>query len=209
MDFIMPFDLARQVTDKAKDYASSTMMHHVFVEHQQGSIHVKWNPPALGWVCVNVDGEVTQNSSASYGGVIRDSFGCWVGSCSKYIGRCIVEVAEMWAVLEGIKFAISKGFNRIELQSDNINIVSKLNGLGRIKGATNGLLRSITMLNSDDVVLRFMHIFQEANRCVDTMAKMSSPHDLEPHFFQDCPTAMVNLLDFDSPGAFSSRACVL
>lgn len=33
----------------------------------------------------------------------------------------------MWAVLEDIKFAI--GFNRIEFQSDNNNIVARLNGL--------------------------------------------------------------------------------
>lgn len=71
-------DLARQVIDKAKDYAASVMMHHVFIEQKEGIINVKWNPPAPGWVCVTVGGEVKHNSGASCGGVMTDSRGYFV-----------------------------------------------------------------------------------------------------------------------------------
>lgn len=41
------------------------------------------------------------------------------------------------------------------------------------------LMRSIIMLNSEDVAIRFSHISREPNRWDDAMEKMSSPHDPE------------------------------
>lgn len=118
-------------------------------------------------------------------------------------------MAELWAMLEGTKFAIGKGYNRIELHSDNKNIVAKNNGLNRQSGATNGRLRSIKVLIAEDIVVKSTHIFCDPNRCADVVAKMSYIHDHGPHLFRDCPDVMSSLLPKDSFGEASSHVSFL
>ncbi|XP_058746191.1 uncharacterized protein LOC131640685 [Vicia villosa] len=78
-----------RVIDKAKEYCASAALHQVFIEQQHYIVNTRWNPSTIGWICVNVDGAVKHNLSATCG--------------------------ELWEVLEGIKYAIGKGYPRIKI----------------------------------------------------------------------------------------------
>lgn len=68
---------------------------------------------------INVDEVVKNNGRIGCGGLLRDYLGCWLGGFSKNIGACNVLIAEMCGVLEGLKFALGKGYKKVELQKDN------------------------------------------------------------------------------------------
>jgi ribonuclease HI len=72
-----------------------------------------------GWVKLNTDGAYKDGSAAGCGGVIRDSHGGWIGGFAKYLGICSAYVAELWGVLEGLRYARNHGFTRIELNVDS------------------------------------------------------------------------------------------
>lgn len=87
--------------------------------------NIKWKSPSHGCICVNMDWEVNKYYKATHGGLLRDYNGAWCGGFSKYIGSCGIEVVETQGVSEGIKFAVSKGFNILEIQSNNKLVIDK------------------------------------------------------------------------------------
>lgn len=74
------------------------------------------------------------------------------------ISACNIEVVETWGILEDIKFALSKGFNRIEIQPDNKRVVNKINGKKSFIGAPKVLLTQINQMFLSDILAKFLHI---------------------------------------------------
>ncbi|XP_028762437.1 uncharacterized protein LOC114720884 [Neltuma alba] len=65
-----------------------------------------WQPPSSGWVKLNGDGAMSSVSMrAGYGGVLRDSTGCWIAGFTHHLGVCGAYEAEDWAVFKGLSFA--------------------------------------------------------------------------------------------------------
>ncbi|KAJ1412772.1 Ribonuclease H-like superfamily [Sesbania bispinosa] len=61
-----------------------------------------WISPPEGWFKINCDGSVlSNNSQASCGGVLRNSFGEFVGGFAAKLGSCSITLAEIWAILHG------------------------------------------------------------------------------------------------------------
>lgn len=87
--------------------------------------------------------------------------------------------------LEGIKLVINKGFNKIEIQSDNKMVIEKINGKKVFIGATTGLRNQIRQLTTGDTLVKFVHVFREVNRCTDALTKRSFQHDHGPQVFED------------------------
>jgi ribonuclease HI len=47
----------------------------------------------------------------------------WLGGFAKNVGNCSVYVAELWGVLEGLRFAIRMGHNFLDLNVDSLVVV--------------------------------------------------------------------------------------
>jgi hypothetical protein len=92
---------------------------NVMQQTTKAEIMVCWKPPMEGWVKLNTDGAYKDESAAGCSGVIRDSHGGWIGGFAKYLGICSAYVAELWGVLEGLRYARNHGFTRIELNVDS------------------------------------------------------------------------------------------
>ncbi|KAK8572307.1 hypothetical protein V6N12_028362 [Hibiscus sabdariffa] len=57
-----------------------------------------WKGPASDWVEVNVDAPVdTVGNRAAVGGLIRDDSGGWLRGFYRFVGRCSILLAELWA----------------------------------------------------------------------------------------------------------------
>ncbi|MCI35838.1 ribonuclease H protein [Trifolium medium] len=74
-----------------------------------------WKPPVENWVKLNTDGPCKGRTATSCGGIIRNSRGDWLGGFAKHVGVCSAFTAELWGVLEGLKYAWSKSFKLVEL----------------------------------------------------------------------------------------------
>ncbi|GMI85510.1 hypothetical protein like AT4G29090 [Hibiscus trionum] len=144
---------------------------------QSEGVVMHWSPPEPGWVKVNVDAarNIT-NGLATIGGAIRGDQGEWLVGFNRFLGRCDIVTAELWAIKEGIGYARYFGFNKVVIESDCAEAVRMV--LGRvISNKENALLSDIKeSLRGDwEVVLR--HIDRSANTVADRIAAKSMDGD--------------------------------
>jgi ribonuclease HI len=57
---------------------------------------------------------------------MRGSQGEWVGGFAKYIGYCNTLVAELWGVLESLKYMPGHNFKKVELHVDSLIVVGAI-----------------------------------------------------------------------------------
>ena len=77
-----------------------------------------WTPPAANFVKINFDGSVN-GSSAAGGFVIRDEFARPLAAVTRGVGKTSVPTAEAKALRDSLKFALEKGFSRVEVEGDS------------------------------------------------------------------------------------------
>lgn len=145
-------------------------------------------------ICINTDGPVTKNNEAGYGGLARNCEGVWLGRLSKIVYKCNVQIVELWDVLESLRLALSKGYNRVENQVDN-------------QEATNAIRRKKNQLKDMNLICKvktnmidFLEVkigknHKEANKSDDTLVKYSLMlHGGGSLEFIECPNFMLNVL---------------
>ena len=128
--------------------------------------------PLGGWHKFNTDGASCKNlGKADGGGVIKDCHGDWVKGFSRSIGHTISVMAEWWALRDGLNLAIQLGISKLEIELDAKVIVEVLK-------STNCPNISFTTLSCDCRCLmarfrrvRVGHVFREANKCANLLAK--------------------------------------
>ncbi|KAJ8762734.1 hypothetical protein K2173_012226 [Erythroxylum novogranatense] len=83
-----------------------------------------WQPPALGWTKLNVDGAVDPLTGATaVGGVLRSTNGSWLAGFAHNLDICSVTNAELWGLLDGLQIAWSLGINKVKVESDNMSVI--------------------------------------------------------------------------------------
>ncbi|MBA0705947.1 hypothetical protein Golax_018095 [Gossypium laxum] len=60
--------------------------------------------------------------------VLRDQNGNWILGYNHYLGKCTVFEVELWGILDGIFILLSKSFNKVTIQIDNLEVVRALQG---------------------------------------------------------------------------------
>src|SRR6266550_530849 len=93
-------------------------------------------PPARfeGAYTAYIDGAARGNPGpASYGVVIRRPDGKPLESLGKYIGRHTNNVAEYYALIAALDYALANGIKRLRVQSDSQLIVNQIKGLYKVK----------------------------------------------------------------------------
>ncbi|KAG8502154.1 hypothetical protein CXB51_002169 [Gossypium anomalum] len=97
----------------SKDRSSSSIIHHHF---------------SHDWMHLFIDGAVVRASgNASASGVVRDRDGNWILGFTHYLGRCSHLEAELWGILDGVLILLNKGYKRVKIQTDNLEVVKALN----------------------------------------------------------------------------------
>jgi hypothetical protein len=90
---------------------------------------IKWSPPPVGIVSVNVDATIFSASNRMGSGVvIRDHNGACLATCSEHFeGITSPELAEAMAARQALCFAKSEGFEKVIVQSDCLLVVQRVN----------------------------------------------------------------------------------
>src|SRR3981189_1967677 len=87
-----------------------------------------------GVYTANIDGAARGNPGpASYGLVLRRPHGPPLESIGKYIGRHTNNVAEYYALIAALDYAVANGIKRLRVQTDSQLIVNKIRGLNKVK----------------------------------------------------------------------------
>jgi ribonuclease HI len=102
-----------------------------------GKLFAESESPAVrldGVYTANIDGAARGNPGpASYGLVLRRPDGTPLGSLGKYIGRHTNNVAEYYALIAALDYAVANGIKRLRVQSDSQLIVNQIKGLYKVK----------------------------------------------------------------------------
>ncbi|KAL5778263.1 hypothetical protein ACOSP7_011189 [Xanthoceras sorbifolium] len=88
----------------------------------------RWTRPAEGWLKLNVDASLRVDSClVGLGVVVRNSNGDFMAGLSrKLVGSVSIEIAEAFAILNGLHLTIESGFSRIQVESDALNVINYL-----------------------------------------------------------------------------------
>lgn len=137
---------------------------------------VAWHKPPNGVIKLNVDGCFKGNSGMSAaGGIFRDHSGHVLAAFGSFLGMFPIIYAELWAIYEGLRYAVLLGFSDLEVESDSTTIVSW------IQSASNGSWDYIYLIARVRQILRshtftIQHILREANTAADFMANWAVFH---------------------------------
>src|SRR6202158_2561135 len=87
-----------------------------------------------GMYTANIYGAARGNPGpASYGPVLRRPDGTPLETLGKYIGRHTNNVAEYYALIAALDYAVANGIKRLRVQSDSQLIVNQIKGLYKVK----------------------------------------------------------------------------
>ena len=163
-------------------------------------VPVKWHAPPLGWAKLNTDGSSFGNPGlAGGGGVIRDSSGSWLGGFSRHLGHNTSVQAELRALKDGLILAIDLVIPYLIVEMDSLVAVNLVSSLSTINVFLSSLVNDCRLLLEKFHQVSIKHIYREANKCADILAKdgCSMLGDLDFSLFSSPPAHVLGVLDFD------------
>jgi ribonuclease HI len=204
--FQRPLNVVLAVSHRVKQYHQAMVLQQVLHNVERKVVMIHWQPPSEGWVKLNTDGAYKEGSVAGCGGVVRDSNGVWKGGFAKNLGVCSAYVAELWGVLEGLRYAKALGFNRVELNVDSsiVNQVLSKAGYGRPLGMA--LVMRIRSLLEMEWEVVINHSYREANKCADVLANIGCTIDTQMVYYDSCPRECFDVMSADVMGIATPRS---
>ncbi|MBA0726178.1 hypothetical protein Golax_002025 [Gossypium laxum] len=149
------------------------------------------------WVFLSIDGAVARDSGyAATGGVARNQDGNWIVGFNLFLGMCSPFEAEVWAILDGILILLNKGYKRITIFTNNLEVAQILNDMNLEDSGITVLRRTLRILHSKGE-WRIKHIPRNQNLIEDRLAKLSLSWKSSLQVFDEAPKDILDLLHVD------------
>jgi ribonuclease HI len=208
-DFIRPTHPVHSIMQKTLEYNTAARLNDSMANKPATVQQIGWKPPKEGFIKLNTDEAVVNSQTAGCGGVIRGTQGEWIRGFAKNIGWCNAFVAELWGVYEGLKCARSLGFNKVEVNIDDIAVVNVIKKRKSHSLIGRTILQQIWKLLDEDWEVDISHSFREANRCADALATAGCALSNTSVFYDDCPLFISSILVDDRMGITTPRLIAL
>ena len=162
-------------------------------------IQVRWLPPPISWMKLNLDGSSMRNLGlAGRGGLICNENGEWVKGYTRAIGCATSVTTELWALRDGIRSTYLLKFQRLCLNAKLVIDLLKKdaenpNGVGILVADCREGLKKIPLV-------RIQHCYREANKCADALARRGASLTQDFTIFMKPPSNVAFLLNLDSAG---------
>jgi ribonuclease HI len=120
----------------------------------------------------HIDGAARGNPGpASYAVIVRRPDGSLLKEIGKYIGRATNNVAEYYALIAALDFAMNAGIAHLRVQSDSELLVRQMQGLYKVKNADlRPLFERAKKLAAGLAYFSIEHLRREQNRDADALA---------------------------------------
>ncbi|KAK8512446.1 hypothetical protein V6N12_075025 [Hibiscus sabdariffa] len=165
------------------------------VSHHEQPPTPHWCLPIPGWVKGNVDAFVhTSTGQAAIDGLLRDDCGDWVVSFTRPVGRCSVLVAELWALHDMLHCAWDRGFPKVLIESDCLEVIRILQQTSPSLSSTS-LVASILRLTEYGWELVIRHVPREGNALADRLSKWGRIHSPETVILVHPPSTLNALVN--------------
>ncbi|CAN1829647.1 Putative ribonuclease H protein At1g65750 [Linum perenne] len=150
---------------------------------------VRWEPGPEGWMVLNSDGSVNQQTGrAAAGGVVRDSEGRCLLAYSMNLGCCSITRAEIRGAIEGLVRVWDAGFRKVVLRMDSRAAISILTSSDDSAHQYTMEKMEFRDLSRRDWSLKVEHTFREGNRSADFLASLGYGYPFGSHsvLISDC-----------------------
>lgn len=134
-------------------------------------------------------------------GVIRNTYGDWIGGFSVNLGQGKILEAEIWGLFFGFKLAKDKGISHLLVEMD-VDVPVHCYPLTSLGTACCDLMNQF-----DSCALR--HIYREQNHVVDGLATWSYNLDLRAFDFDFAPVWLSSRLVYNMFGVTRGRLVVV
>ena len=144
---------------------------------------------------------------AGGGGVLRDEEGKWVIDYARKIGTTNSFLAELWALRDGLFLCLQAHVQAIIIEMDAKTIVDAFSHQSNSNVIISSLMDDCKYLVTQIPQVRFRHVYREANRCADRLAKLGPSMDVDFAIFS-CPLVdILPIFEPDCHGLFVRRLC--
>ena len=170
--------------------------------------NIRWEKPNAGWMKLNIDESSFDSLGlAGGGGVLRDEEGKWVIDYARKIGTTNSFLAELWALRDGLFLCLQAHVQAVIIEMDAKTIVDAFSHQSNSNVIISSLMDDCRYLVTQIPQVRFRHVYREANRCADHLAKLGSSMDVDFAIFS-CPLVdILPIFETDCHGLFVRRLC--
>ncbi|KAA3486878.1 LINE-1 reverse transcriptase isogeny [Gossypium australe] len=154
------------------------------------------------WVYLSTDGAVSSNTGvAATGGVARDYEGNWILGFNHFLGNYSPIEAEIWGIMDGILILLNKGYRRIIIISDNLEVVQNLSALNTGESEIAILRRTKRIIQSEGE-WKIKHVPRNMNMVADRLAKLSLSWKTSLQIITEAPKEILDSLQADKANGY-------
>jgi len=199
-------NLAKEILDRATEYFYCAC--NQLITKRLVLKSICWEKPREGWLTLNVDGLAAGASGkAGGGGLIRDGNGEWVIGFARKIGTTTSFMAELWALRDGLLLCLQIQAQAICVELDAKAVVDAFNMQSYSNTVISSIMDDCRHLATQISHLRVRHIYREANRCADFLAKLGLSVVSDYVELPSPPVDLLHILEDDACGMAVNRLC--
>lgn len=176
--------------------------------YRKEPVPVAWEKPEIGWTKLNFDGSSKGRAGkASIGGVLRNHKAEFLLGYAESIGRASSTIAELTALRRGLELVLQNGWgDHVWLEGDAKTLVEILVQRRKVKCAE--VQKHVSHINS--IIPEFngcivSHVYREANRSADKLAKLGHLLDKPQVWWDNPPDEVLTFLVEDAEGKIIFR----
>jgi ribonuclease HI len=135
-----------------------------------------WKKPDSVTLKINVDASFNkENNSGATGLVVRDSDGLLIQAHAKWTDFAANSlVLEAVAILEGIRFAIDRGFLKVEIESDALEVIKLIEDPGGGRSCITSIRQEIEELSGLFQSFKLLFVGRQANEAAHLCARKAT-----------------------------------
>ena len=116
-------------------------------------------------------------------------------------------LAELWALRDGLFLCVQAQVQALIVEMDAKALVDAFSNQNNSNVITSPLMEDSRQLATQIPQVRFMHVYREANRVADHLAKLGSSMESDFVVFSSPPVDIVSVVEADCRGLFVNRMC--
>jgi hypothetical protein len=135
----------------------------------------RWSPSPEGSGLVNNDAAIFSSSrQMGVGAVIRNHLGECVAACNELIKEVTTpEIAKALAVCRAISLAGDEGFDKIQVASDCLSVIQRINSMTIDQSPVCVIIQDIKFLAGSFEMISFYHVWHQCNESVYILARLA------------------------------------
>ena len=169
---------------------------------------IRWEKLNEEWLTLNTDSSATGSDGlAEGGGLIRDGNGTWLIGFARKIRTATSFLAELWALRDGLRLCLQIQAQAVYIELDAKAVVDALHSQSCTNTVIYSIMEDCRHLVTQIPQTRVKHVYREANRFADFLAKLGTGLQNDFAIFSSPPVDLLSILEDDVCGFSVNRLC--